>query len=51
MSGLAWFLLDALLAAVTDEPLNIAAPQLGLEDSGGCAGLVCDFFGLGRPTP
>lgn len=40
-----------LLAAVTDELLDIAAPQLGLEDTGGCAGLICDFFGLGRATP
>ncbi len=33
-----------LLAAVTDEPLDVAAPQLGLEDASACAELICKIF-------
>lgn len=33
-----------LLAAVTDEPVDTDAPQLGLDDAEGCAALILDTF-------
>lgn len=33
-----------LLAAVTDDPLDTPAPQLGLEDADECARLICKTF-------
>lgn len=35
---------DSLLAAVTDEPVPTAAPQLGLDDVDACAALILEIF-------
>ena len=35
---------DSLVAAVTDEPLDVPVPQLGLEDIGPCADLILNAF-------
>ncbi len=41
---------ELLLAVLTDEPLDTAAVQLGLEDYEGCADLLCRVFHLqGKP--
>ena len=39
---------DTLLAAITDEPLDTPAPQLGLEDFDPCADLIFETFFPGK---